>query len=74
MRDMIEREKDAWKMIHYSGHDTTIAPLRAILFISDYIIPPCASHLIFELYRDEEASREFFVHVKYNGKSQILPG
>jgi len=78
-----EQKKKEAKMLLYSGHDTTLIPLLSILDVYDGKWPPFASHVIIELYRDEDiinrslnpgSEEGFFVRVIYNNEEQKLPG
>ncbi|KAJ2826729.1 hypothetical protein FBU31_003365 [Coemansia sp. 'formosensis'] len=56
------------KFALYSGHDTTVAPLVAMLQASNknMLWPPYASNILFELWKKNDGSR--VVRVIYNGQ------
>jgi len=59
------------KFVLYSGHDSTIEPLAAVIGVSNGNWPKYASRLIFELYTPtKEASTDTVagIRVLYNGK------
>jgi len=55
----------------FSGHDSTIGPLLAILGLFDGLWPPYASHIEFELWQD--SNENYGVILKYNGDILTLP-
>lgn len=59
--------KTPYKLMLYSGHDSSIAPLLSALELFDGAWPPLASHVIFEFWKNGEG--EYFVEVSYNGRS-----
>ncbi|KAJ2741880.1 hypothetical protein GGI19_006895, partial [Coemansia pectinata] len=56
------------KFALYSGHDSTVAPLLAVLQASNknMLWPPYASNILFELWKKSDGSR--VVRVIYNGQ------
>jgi len=60
------------KYFHYSGHDTTIAPLMTAFGVYDGKWPPYASHSQLELWSDAKGNH--FVQVKYQGIAHKLNG
>jgi len=57
------------KYMHYSGHDTTIAPLTTAFGVYDGFWPPYASHVQIELYSN---LGKYYVQVKYQGIAQSM--
>ena len=50
----------------YSGHDTTIMPILAMLNLEVNEWPPFGADIIFELY--EDADKKHYITVRYLGK------
>lgn len=61
-----------YKMMMYSVHDTTMAPILLILGLFDDKWPDFAADLTFELYRDKD--HHYYVKVLYKGEEKVLPG
>jgi len=64
--------KSDLKVIIYSAHDTTVAPLLAALKVFDHKCPPLASHIELELFQNKK-DKEHVVRVIYNDKVIPLP-
>jgi len=64
---------DTVKYYYYSGHDSTVGPLSALIGGFDGMWPPYASHIEFELLSSVDET-EYFVQVKYNGEIVQSPG
>jgi len=62
---------EPYLMRFYSGHDSTVGPLMALLGYFDGW-PPYASHVEIELWSD--SSNNYFVQFKYNGKVVKISG
>ncbi|MCP4181213.1 MAG: histidine phosphatase family protein [bacterium] len=62
--------KQEYKYILYSGHDSSILPVMSALGVPLKLNPPYASHIDFELYKNET---EYYVEVRFNGKTVKLP-
>jgi len=60
-----------YKYILYSGHDSSILPVMSALGVPLDLNPPYASHIDFELYREDNS---YYVQVLFNGNSIVLPG
>ena len=60
-----------YKYILYSGHDSSILPVMSALGVPLDLNPPYASHIDFELYRDDNS---YYVQVLFNGNSVVLSG
>ena len=45
--------ENPYKMVYYSGHDTTLGPLLQTLQMGPGYWPPYASHLLTELWQDK---------------------
>ncbi|XP_033096460.1 lysophosphatidic acid phosphatase type 6-like [Anneissia japonica] len=56
------------KLYMYSGHDTTLMPLLAVLNIDVDHWPPWSADLIIELYENKQS--EHFIRVLYMGKEK----
>ncbi|CAG5131909.1 unnamed protein product, partial [Candidula unifasciata] len=55
------------KLYLFSGHDTSLTPMMEALGIWDFVWPPFAANIIFELYFRERDSH-YFVRVLYCGQ------
>lgn len=64
--------KSKVKMHMYSGHDTTIMPILAMLNLEVNEWPPFGADIIFELY--EDADKKHYITVRYLGKPRIVRG
>lgn len=54
------------RLVLYSGHDVTLAPLLSVLGVYDGTIPPYASRLILELYTSLD--NNYYLRILYNGR------
>jgi len=61
------------KYFYYSGHDSTVGPLSALIGGFDGMWPPYASHIEFELWSTPD-NTNYFVQVKYNGQPAQTSG
>ncbi|KAJ2889765.1 hypothetical protein IWW38_004510, partial [Coemansia aciculifera] len=68
MQAHIDGKTGGLKFALYSGHDSTISPLLAVLQASNrnMLWPPYASNILFELWKKGDGSR--IVRVIYNGQ------
>ena len=57
------------KFMHYSAHDTTVAPLLIVLGLFDGNMPPYASSILIHL---EELDGNYFVSVYYKEEPMVL--
>ena len=72
-KDKIENNverKLADKMVIYSAHDTTLIALTRLLDVFNYLRPPYASALLFELYSD--ADKNYFVKLLYRNVTKTF--
>lgn len=68
MKLVAEGSPSAHRLVLFSGHDTTVAPLAAALGVFDCKWPPLASHLVFELWLPSRPDvGQPSVRVLYNG-------
>lgn len=67
----VKENKQQYKYILYSGHDSSILPVLSALRTPLAMNPPYASHLDFEMYKDDNA---YFVKVRFNDVILKLPG
>jgi len=63
------QDKQQYKYILYSGHDSSILPVMSALGVPLDFNPPYASNVCFELYKDGD---NYFVKVRFNGKDVDL--
>ncbi|XP_074839584.1 lysophosphatidic acid phosphatase type 6 [Carettochelys insculpta] len=63
----------ARKLILYAAHDVTLIPLLIALGIFDHKWPPYAADVTVELYQHQQ-SKEWFVHLSYQGEEQVVRG
>ncbi|CAM4455645.1 lysophosphatidic acid phosphatase type 6 [Lepidochelys kempii] len=63
----------ARKLILYAAHDVTLIPLLMALGTFDHKWPPYAADVTVELYQHRQ-SKEWFVHLSYNGEEQLVRG
>ena len=63
--------KQPYKYILYSAHDSTVMPVISAIGAPLDATPPYASNLSFELFKTND---NYFVNVRYNGKDIKLPG
>jgi len=68
--------KESPKFVLLSAHDGTLLALLTALNVPDFLIPPFAAYLAFELYTwpDDATGERAFVKVVYNGEPLSLPG
>ncbi|KAJ2747008.1 hypothetical protein GGI20_000904 [Coemansia sp. BCRC 34301] len=68
MQEHIGGKTGSLKFALYSGHDSTVAPLLAVLHASNrnMLWPPYASNILFELWKKNDGNR--VVRVIYNGQ------
>lgn len=59
-----------YKMTYYSGHDLTLLGIMDTLGVPLDKAPGYASHIEFELYKD---NKNYYVKIRYNGKYIKLP-
>ncbi|CAH3013992.1 unnamed protein product [Porites evermanni] len=64
--------KHNYKMMLYSAHDVTLAPILMLLGVLDDKWPDFAADIAFELYRDKD--RQYYIRVLYKGEEKVLPG
>ena len=57
--------KQPYKYILYSAHDSTILPVMSAIGLPLEYTPPYASNISFELFN---TNNEFFVNIRFNGK------
>ncbi|XP_076359354.1 2-phosphoxylose phosphatase 1-like [Tachypleus tridentatus] len=77
LSDRIQRRTDH-RFFLFSGHDLTIEPLSVILNFNSGTIPPYASRVIFELYKQKKptySEADYVIRVLFNGKdvTNFLP-
>ncbi|RWS26872.1 2-phosphoxylose phosphatase 1-like protein [Leptotrombidium deliense] len=59
-------DENHFKFLLFSGHDVTLIPISSVLDIYDGIIPPFASRLVFETYKNSNGNH--YLRIVYNGK------
>jgi lysosomal acid phosphatase len=62
--------KQTYKYILYSAHDSTVMPVISAIGVPLDSTPPYASNISFELFKTDE---NYYVNVRYNGKDIKLP-
>lgn len=67
----VKAEKQMYKYILYSGHDSSILPVMSALKVPLEMNPPYASHIDFEMYKDGD---DYYVRVRFNNKDVELEG
>lgn len=59
------------KFVLYSGHDTSLRPMLAVLGIGEGRWPSYASRIVIELYSQKQISKKvYFIKVIYNGEDK----
>ncbi|XP_071496631.1 prostatic acid phosphatase-like [Diadema antillarum] len=53
INDHIDQRNNDSKLFMYSGHDTVVAPLLGVFNVFNNVIPPTASCVLLELYRED---------------------
>eukprot|EP00941_MAST-03F_sp_MAST-3F-sp1_P004133 g4133.t1 len=56
------------KFVQFSGHDSTVIPLRFALGLEPVEWPPYAANIVIELWHDASVPGEHFINILYNGK------
>jgi len=56
----------------FSGHDTTVGPILAMMDVYNGVWPPYASYIAWTLL--QSSTGDYYVQVEYNGVIQKLPG
>ncbi len=63
-------DKQPYKYILYSAHDSTILPVMSAIGLPLEYTPPYASNISFELYN---SNNDYFVNMRFNGKDLYFP-
>jgi hypothetical protein len=63
--------KEALKMILYSGHDTSIAPILSFFNLYSGEHPDYASNILLSLYEEDN---QYYVKMEYNSKILMIEG
>ena len=66
--DEFVAKQNNYKLVYFSGHDSSVFPLLNTLKLFDGLWPPLASNVLFE-YWQNNTNGEYLVEIIYNGRS-----
>ena len=70
----VTTNQSPYKLLFFSGHDTTILPIITALGLWEgHIWAHYASQMQFEVYQSKQ-NNGFYVRVNYNGEELLIPG
>lgn len=63
-----------YKMLFFSGHDTTVMPILSAFQQWDGLWAMYASQMQFEIYQNQTNSSDYKIRIAYNGRNILVPG